>query len=197
MKSVMQKPLVFLDSYIDSDLCDLIVKQGKGLDLGEGEVYKVNREQPEENKMPVKNFSIRKANTAFFEKGHWVESIVSKVLHAANAATWQARLSSSEPVQFGLYGQGEFYGKHRDIDGATPINRKISITIQLTDPKYYRGGDFVLWGLDGDKEEIRDEKWRNKGSVLVFPSFLYHEVEKVTKGTRASLVQWYAGPEWN
>jgi len=196
MKSVLEKPLVFLDSYIDSDLCDLIVKQGKNLDLGEGEVYKVKKEG-EELKIPEKNYSIRKAQTGFFEKGHWVESIVSKALHAANAATWQARLSSSEPVQFGLYGQGEFYGKHRDIDKGTPINRKISITIQLTDPKYYRGGDFVLWGLEGEKEEYRDENWRNKGSVLVFPSFLYHKVEKVTKGTRASLVQWYAGPEWN
>ena len=54
MKSVLEKPLVFLDSYIDSDLCDLIVKQGKNLDLGEGEVYKVKKDGEE---LPFPNWS--------------------------------------------------------------------------------------------------------------------------------------------
>ena len=187
MRSVMQHPIVFLDSYIESDLCDFIVEQGKKLNIEEGAVYSKESKKLEDNK-------VRKAQTAFFEKGHWIESVVSSILHAVNQTTWNAKLSNSEQVQFGIYGQGEFYGKHRDVDLGTPINRKVSITIQLTDSNYYRGGDFVIWGISG--KELRDERWRNKGSVLVFPSFLHHEVEKVTKGKRASLVQWYSGPEW-
>ena len=189
MKSVMQHPVVFLDKYLDSDLCDFIVKEGKKLEIEEGAVYQ------KETKDKHKDSSIRKAQTAFFQKVHWVESIVSGALHAVNQATWQAKLSSSENIQFGVYEQGEFYNEHRDIDLGTPINRKLSITVQLTNPNYYKGGDFVLWTLEG--KEIRKEEWRNKGSILVFPSFLQHKVEKVTKGTRMSLVQWYAGPEWN
>lgn len=189
MKSVMQHPVVFLDKYLDSDLCDFIVKEGKKLEISEGAVYEKNTSNKHQDD------SIRKAQTAFFEKGHWVESVVSTALHAINQTTWQARLSSSENIQFGIYGQGEFYNEHRDIDLATPINRKLSITVQLTDPNYYKGGDFVLWSLEG--KELRKDEWRNKGSILVFPSFLKHKVEKVTKGTRMSLVQWYAGPEWN
>ena len=105
MKSVMQHPIVFLDSYIESDLCDFIVEQGKKLNIEEGAVYSKESEKLEDNK-------VRKAQTAFFEKGHWIESIVSSVLHAVNQTTWNARLANSEQVQFGIYGQGEFYGKH-------------------------------------------------------------------------------------
>lgn len=188
MRSVMQHPIVFLDKFLDSDLCDFIVKQGKKLNVEQGTVY-----EPGSDKESM-NETIRKAQTAFFEKGHWVESIIQSALQSVNQTTWQARLTSSEPVQFGVYGQGEFYGEHKDIDLSTPINRKLSITVQLTDPNYYKGGDFVLWGLTG--KELRNDEWRNKGSILVFPSFLKHKVEKVTKGTRMSLVQWYAGPEW-
>ena len=37
---------------------------------------------------------------------------------------------------------------------------------------------------------------RNRGTIIVFPSFLEHQVTPVTKGTRYSLVQWYSGPDW-
>ena len=32
-----------------------------------------------------------------------------------------------------------------------------------------------------------------RGSIVVFPSFLYHEVKPITKGTRYSLVVWFIG----
>ena len=188
MKSVMQHPVVFLDSYLDNDLCDFIIQEGKKLKIEEAAVYEKNTSRR------VEDNSIRKANTAFFERGHWVESIISSILHAVNQTAWQTVITNTENIQFGVYGQGQYYGAHRDVDLATPINRKLSITVQLTNPNYYKGGDFVLWGLNG--KELRNDEWRNKGSILVFPSFLKHEVEPVTKGTRMSLVQWYAGPEW-
>jgi len=33
----------------------------------------------------------------------------------------------------------------------------------------------------------------SKGSIIVFPSFLWHRVKPVTKGTRYSLVVWNLG----
>ena len=35
MKSVMQHPVVFLDSYLDNDLCDFIIQEGKKLKIEE------------------------------------------------------------------------------------------------------------------------------------------------------------------
>ena len=34
---------------------------------------------------------------------------------------------------------------------------------------------------------------REQGSIIVFPSSVYHMVEPVTKGTRYSLVMWNLG----
>ena len=35
---------------------------------------------------------------------------------------------------------------------------------------------------------------REQGSIIVFPSFVYHQVTPVTRGMRHSLVGWIAGP---
>ena len=38
--------------------------------------------------------------------------------------------------------------------------------------------------------------FKEKGSAMFFPSFTYHRVKPVTKGTRKSLVVWFRGPKW-
>ena len=90
MKSVMQHPVVFLDSYLDNDLCDFIVQEGKKLKIEEAAVYEKNTSRK------VEDNSIRKANTAFFERGHWVESIISSILHAVNQTAWQTVITNTE-----------------------------------------------------------------------------------------------------
>ena len=71
--------------------------------------------------------------------------------------------------------------------------RKLSITIQLSDSDEYEGGDFVF---TKDIPSPDAELIRKKGTIIVFPSFLYHQVMPVTKGTRYSLVGWYEGNDW-
>lgn len=75
--------------------------------------------------------------------------------------------------------------------------RKLSCTISLNDPSEYEGGN-----LRFDLGPHRDDRYhtcttiRPKGSVVIFPSFVYHQVTPVTKGTRYSLVCWNLGPPW-
>ena len=80
------------------------------------------------------------------------------------------------------------YGKHVD-NAKNLLIRKLSITIQLTDPKDYKGGEFVIHDSD---EGIKSEK--EQGMLLAFPSYTLHEVTPVTKGERNSLVAWITGP---
>jgi PKHD-type hydroxylase len=84
------------------------------------------------------------------------------------------------------------YGKH--VDRATNMSvRKLSISIQLTDPKEYEGGELKLY--DGDDEEaITMDK--AQGTLIIFPSFVLHEVMPVTKGERNSLVTWVTGKQF-
>lgn len=94
-------------------------------------------------------------------------------------------------AQYTVYTKGSFYDWHMDTD-LLSNGRKLSITIQLSDPKDYEGGDFEFKRMNLRKiEGIRDQ-----GSILVFPSYLYHRVTKVTKGTRRCLVAWMQGPRW-
>ena len=73
-------------------------------------------------------------------------------------------------------------------------DRKLSMTIQLSDSHEYEGGDFKF--RDDITNLPTKEQLRKKGTVLIFPSFLYHSVQPVTKGIRKSLVTWIEGPAW-
>ena len=139
---------------------------------------------------------VRETQVGFFPAQHWVESIVKKYVYDANInAEWNFILDSSECVQFGCYEVGAFYKEHRDMDHKIYGNRKLSVSIQLTDGDRYDGGDFLLKNFWGGELEMAPGL-RKKGSIIVFPSILLHQVTKVRAGTRHSLVQWYSGPDF-
>ena len=76
--------------------------------------------------------------------------------------------------------------------------RKLSMTVQLTDPDEYEGGLFQIdRGPHFDNERYYTvSEIMQRGSIIVFPSFVYHQVTPVTKGARESLVMWSMGPRW-
>jgi len=84
------------------------------------------------------------------------------------------------------------YGKHIDRSMNIPV-RKLSISIQLTDPEEYEGGELKLYDGD-DKDAIVMDK--TQGTLIIFPSYVLHEVMPVTKGTRNSLVTWITGKQF-
>ena len=90
--------------------------------------------------------------------------------------------------------QGQ-YGPHIDTFWANPtaFDRKLSIIIQLTDPSEYEGGNFVFEPGYSQPDPIDLKK---KGTILVFPSFLGHQVTPITSGVRKSLVTWVEGPKF-
>ena len=74
------------------------------------------------------------------------------------------------------------------------------MTCQLTDGSEYEGGelefDFRNYDphmRDEAKHLKQAEEILPKGSIIVFPSFVWHRVKPVTKGTRYSLVMWNLG----
>ena len=73
--------------------------------------------------------------------------------------------------------------------------RKLSVTVNLTNPKNYKGGNlkFDLGPHMGSKRYHTCTEIRPRGSIIVFPSFIHHLVTPVTEGTRYSLVVWNLG----
>jgi PKHD-type hydroxylase len=96
----------------------------------------------------------------------------------------------AEGIQFTQYkAPSGHYVKHVDcIPGAT---RKLSLSLQLTDPKDYEGGDVVFHYKNNP-----DVAPKSKGTVIIFPSYVLHEVTPVTRGERYSLVAWITGPQF-
>jgi PKHD-type hydroxylase len=82
------------------------------------------------------------------------------------------------------------YGKHVDRAINIPV-RKLSISIQLTNPEEYEGGELYLY--DDDKGTVMH---KSQGTLILFPSYVLHEVMPVTKGERNSLVTWVTGKQF-
>ena len=99
----------------------------------------------------------------------------------------------TEPAQFTEYPKGGFYDWHMDLnafgqEGQNPI-RKISMTLLLSDPKDFTGGDLMFSEM-GDNKPLP----LKQGQAIFFASFLRHKVAPVKKGIRRSMVMWFGGP---
>ena len=112
---------------------------------------------------------------------------VRDVLRELNEAYFHFDITGIEPLQLARYGIGDGYGDHIDLGPRDTSRRKLSVTIQLSDPLAYRGGDLVFRGVSPSGARAR-------GTAIVFPSYLSHEVKPVTSGERYSLAAWAVGP---
>ena len=81
--------------------------------------------------------------------------------------------------------------------------RKLSYSVNLTHPDKYEGGHFEWTDpfqqnpqtMTPDNIIFRaQQNAREQGSIIIFPSFVYHQVTPVLRGLRQSLVGWIAGP---
>ncbi|MBK9131019.1 MAG: 2OG-Fe(II) oxygenase [Gammaproteobacteria bacterium] len=74
--------------------------------------------------------------------------------------------------------------------------RKLSMTLNLNEPGAYEGGNlkFDFGPHVRHRERYHEcEEIRPQGSMIVFPSYVYHQVTPVTAGIRYSLVLWVLG----
>ena len=92
----------------------------------------------------------------------------------------------SEPVQILRYDEGgHFQVWHSDAGGDTGDRRLISMSVELSDPADYAGGELeVVPDLVGRPRTLP------RGGVHLFPSRALHRVVPVTRGTRWALVAW-------
>jgi len=100
-------------------------------------------------------------------------------------------MTLTEPAQFTEYPKGGFYDWHMDADTNCqyePPVRKISMTILLSDPSEFEGGDLEFMTKGNKPPQLL------QGQAIYFCSLIRHRVAKVKKGIRRSLVMWFGGP---
>ena len=122
----------------------------------------------------------------------WIYDKIGDMAYEANQNLYHFDLHSMpEQIQYTEYYDHEkgHYDWHMDTGYGNLSQRKISVTVQLSDTHDYEGGDLQLWP-GGTYPLVAP---RGKGNVVIFPSFMMHRVTPVTRGTRKSFVLWLGG----
>jgi PKHD-type hydroxylase len=120
---------------------------------------------------------------------------IATAIFNINQAYFAYDLTVLEPMQFTTYVeevQG-FYDWHMDtgLNPAADTARKLSLTLQLSDPAAYEGGDLEIWADRGPVTAMKGQ-----GLAVVFPAPTLHRVRPVMRGRRHSLVAWALGPRF-
>jgi PKHD-type hydroxylase len=142
----------------------------------------------------VKQEEIRRSQIWFFDAGPELDFIFAPLHEAVRRVNEGFCLdltgfgTGCQIARYSSDVQGH-YDWHIDLGTGRFSTRKLSLTLQLSAPESYRGGDleFHLSGLDRTR-------MRQQGTLIAFPSFHEHRVTPVTQGERFSLVAWADGP---
>ena len=173
------------DIFTDEEL-DIIEKLVSDDDLHLGEISG-----------ETKDTDIRDSKIKFIESNiesnKWIFERFTGLINNANERFFKFDLSRLESLQYTVYNEGQFYRDHMDLGYKNPNNavRKLSFTMQLSDPADYNGGELRI--KHGSEPDIAR---KNRGAITFFPSYVMHEVTPVTRGTRKSIVGWVTGPHW-
>ena len=184
---------------VKPDVCEQIVKDCKQNILNKASVLgsdKKGRDDPE----------IRKTSIHFIkDKDNKINELAWHFLREANKIQFNYDLEYFQAIQFAEYKEGGFYGWHQDASGIYPDNetRKLSLTLVLSDPDTFEGGELQFYTGDRPMEdmgEITGKQVTNdinsQGSVIVFDSRDWHRVRPVLLGVRYSVVCWCVGPNF-
>ena len=198
-------------SAIPSRLCDDIIKHG----LSKQEILARTGDFENDkklNKEEIRKLKTKRNSNVTWLDEPWIYKELHPYIHQANKnAGWNFQWDRSEPCQFTKYKLNQYYDWHNDgwkkpYDKKNKNHpehgkiRKISMTLQLTDGSEYEGGelefdfrDYDPYSRDESKHVKQVKEILPKGSIVVFPSFIWHRVKPVTKGVRYSLVMWNLG----
>ena len=198
----------YFQSAIPEHICDDIVRYGHQMQDemavtgGYGDPKRLDKNQ-------LKDLKKKRNSDIVWMSDRWIYNEIQPYIRSANVqAGWNFEWDFSESCQFTKYTKGQFYDWHCDSWNKPYIRensnapdhgkiRKLSVTVTLSDPKDYKGGelefDFRQNDPDKPNKKIKCKEILPKGSLVVFPSFVWHRVCPVTKGERNSLVIWNLG----
>jgi len=141
---------------------------------------------------------IRRSNVNWLPynlQSSWVFRKLGNVVSCLNARYFQYDITGfGEEIQLTNYNSSDkgMYGWHSDTGGSDQPSRKMSVVVQLSDPVEYEGGVLEL----KTNSDIPIKISKQRGALVLFPSWCLHQVTPVTQGTRQSLVLWVTGPRF-
>ena len=164
----------YFQSVIPENICDDITRYAKQLNdemAVTGAFSNGNLD-----KKQIKDLKKKRNSSVAWMDDRWIYREIQPYIHKANqSAGWNFQWDFSESCQF----------------------TKLSVTVTLSDPKDYKGGELEFDFRDKEpskKQNVRKcKEILPKGSLVVFPSFIWHRVCPIKSGERNSLVIWNLG----
>tara|TARA_R110000787_G_scaffold148515_2_gene262437 strand:- start:458 stop:1108 length:651 start_codon:yes stop_codon:yes gene_type:complete len=206
-KMDLQTQYYYFKSVLPYKLCDDIIQYGKQ-HREEVALTGAFDNKKELNQKDLKNLKKKRDSNVVWMNDTWIYKEIQPYIQEANKkAAWNFDWDWSESCQFTKYSIDQYYGWHCDSWNA-PYDRpnspqehnkirKLSVTCSLSDPSTYEGGELEFnFNRPEYKKKDNIRKCTEilpKGSIVVFPSFVWHRVCPVTRGSRYSLVLWNLG----
>jgi len=180
----------YVDNLFSKDECKSIKDKVLGIEIKED----AKTGSSEDN--IIKEDLIRKGHISWLNSNDpetkWIYQRITDAIIGINSQFWDFNLDYIENLQFTYYDEeGDHYNTHWDYMHHGIHYRKLTFTIQLDDSTDYDGCDLTIF--DG-RQYL--ETSRKQGTMIVFPSFTMHKVDKLTRGKRHSLVGWVCGPKF-
>jgi PKHD-type hydroxylase len=173
-----------MKGYFSREECARIVQLSTALPEMEGHI--------EANRNMVVDEQFRRSNIQWINPGPetlWIFDKVSAAVAEVNKV-YQYDLAGYRSAQIARYETDGHYTWHTDLGAGGMSNRKLSVSVQLSDPNDYDGGELEFMTVGG----IQANPPKDQGTVIIFPTFVPHRVAPVTRGVRWSMVTWIYGP---
>ena len=199
----------YFTAALSKEFCNKIIFKNK---LSKEKIQaRVGSIYPSTNKLSKKNITdlkkTRNSKVVFLEEKEIFATLQPYIFEANKNSGWNVQWDASENVQFTEYRKNNHYTWHQDSciepysDVTNPLRygkiRKLSMTASLSDPSKYKGGELQFWLPNPTQKSggkiVTCKEIGPQGSIVVFPSYMWHRVKPVTKGVRHSLVMWNLG----
>ena len=176
------------EGIVPGSLCDKIIADGEDKNISEATIQDGDK-------------SNRKSKVSWLDDNTLKTSLINLITIANTESNWNFDITEFEPLQYTIYNKGDHYDWHIDTHAKPYDNgliRKLSFTMCLTDD--YEGGEIELsqpHPISSKTQYFKLDKVFKRGTMIIFPSHVWHKVHEVTKGTRKVLVGWVVGKQFS
>lgn len=186
-------PVVHLDDWFNKEEINEIINICERDALSEAPIRSQDNDEI--------NSSVRKSKASLHylnNNNAWFFDKLNELIEGINERFFQFDLTGYDFFQYTVYdGEGSHYDTHGDMfysDNMADdefLTRKLSLTLHLSDPSDYTGGEFESYH-SGDAAVVE----QTYGRAIFFPSFVPHRITPLKSGVRKSIVVWVLGPKF-
>lgn len=174
---------VSIPSVFTPDECAKIITQAEACQSAKGEVL--------DKKRGSMLSMVRRCDVAWLPPTadhKWIYDRLWQTTKAQNADIWGFDIELVRSLQYLHYGSFNWYARHVDNGAKEVATRKLTVSVQLSNPAHFIGGKLRIWSQSPERYASDAQ-----GSITIFPSYLPHQANPVWLGHRRALIAWFEG----